>query len=466
MPRLSTPEKAPATRASAKRKAIKEKKIFVLDTSVILYDHNAILNFDEHDIAIPITVLEELDEFKKGSDTKNYEAREFIRFLDKKAKNKNLNQWLPLNGTSKGRFKVVMETETEGLNANKVFGGVKMDHKILNAALHLAQAEPAKKVVLVTKDINLRLKAKALDVYAEDYETGKVQDLSNFFTGKILMDGVPKSIIDLLYQKQQVVLETILAAMPDFKPYNNAFYILKNGKNSVLAYYNPFVEALEHVEKQSFYGIRPRNAEQTFALHALTNPEIKLVSLTGVAGTGKTLLALAGAIEQRRDFKQIYLARPIVPLSNRDIGFLPGDEKAKVSPYMQPLWDNLKFIKNQFNEKDKEFRQIEDMVQSEKILVTPLAYIRGRSLSNVIFIVDEAQNLTPHEVKTIITRAGENAKFIFTGDIHQIDTPYLDEQSNGLSYLVDRLKGSKLYAHIALEKGERSELANLANELL
>lgn len=466
MPRKSATDKTTTTRATSQRKAIKQKKIFVLDTSVILYDHNAILNFEEHDIAIPISVLEELDEFKKGSDTKNFEAREFIRFLDKKAKNKNLNQWLPLNGTSKGRFKVVMETETEGLNANKVFGGVKMDHKILNAALFLAQSEPNKKVILVTKDINLRLKAKALDVYAEDYETGKVQDLSNFFTGKILMDGVPKTIIDLLYREQRVAMDAILVAMPDFKPYNNAFYILKNGKTSALAYYNPFVEALEHVEKQSFYGIRPRNAEQTFALHALTNPEIKLVSLTGVAGTGKTLLALASAIEQRRDFKQIYLARPIVPLSNRDIGFLPGDEKAKVSPYMQPLWDNLKFIKNQFNEKDKEFRQIEDMVQSEKILVTPLAYIRGRSLSNVIFIVDEAQNLTPHEVKTIITRAGENAKFIFTGDIHQIDTPYLDEQSNGLSYLVDRLKGSKLYAHIALEKGERSELANLANELL
>ena len=223
---------------------------------------------------------------------------------------------------------------------------------------------------------------------------------------------------------------------------------------------------MDQVEKRSYYGIKPRNAEQTFALNAIMNPEIKLVSLSGVAGTGKTLLALAGSLEQRRDYKQIYLARPIVPLSNKDIGFLPGDMKAKINPYMQPLWDNLKFVKNQFKETDKEYKQIDEMVKQEKLLVTPLAYIRGRSLSNVIFIVDEAQNLTPHEVKTIITRAGENSKFIFTGDVRQIDTPYLDEQSNGLSYLIDKIKGNKLFAHVTLEKGERSELANLANELL
>jgi PhoH-like ATPase len=193
---------------------------------------------------------------------------------------------------------------------------------------------------------------------------------------------------------------------------------------------------------------------------------VKLVTLQGIAGTGKTLLALAGALEQKRNFKQIYLARPIVPLSNKDIGYLPGDIKSKLNPYMEPLWDNLKFIQNQYAEKDKEYKIIADSVENEKLVITPLAYIRGRSISNVCFIVDEAQNLTPHEVKTIITRAGENTKIIFTGDIFQIDTPYLDAQSNGLSTLIDKIKKHPLYAHVRLEKGERSELANLANELL
>jgi len=214
------------------------------------------------------------------------------------------------------------------------------------------------------------------------------------------------------------------------------------------------------------YGVKPRNAEQAFAIHAALKPEIRLVSIQGVAGTGKTLLALAAALEQKREYKQIYLARPIVPLSNKDIGYLPGDIKSKVNPYMEPLWDNLKFIQNQYSEADKEYSKITEMVNQEKLVITPLAYIRGRSLSNICFIVDEAQNLTPHEVKTIITRAGENTKIIFTGDIYQIDTPYLDSQSNGLSTLIDRLKDQQLYAHITLEKGERSELANLANELL
>jgi PhoH-like ATPase len=193
---------------------------------------------------------------------------------------------------------------------------------------------------------------------------------------------------------------------------------------------------------------------------------VKLVTLQGVAGTGKTLLALAGALDQKKNYKQIYLARPIVPLSNKDIGYLPGDIKDKLSPYMEPLYDNLKFIQSQYSESDKEFKKISDALESEKLVITPLAYIRGRSISNVFFIVDEAQNLTPHEVKTIITRAGENTKIIFTGDIYQIDTPYLDSQSNGLSYLIDKIKHHAIYAHVRLEKGERSELANLANDLL
>ena len=249
-------------------------------------------------------------------------------------------------------------------------------------------------------------------------------------------------------------------------PVANHYFIVKNTKSSVLCFYNPATERVERIEKKTTYRISPRNAEQVFAMHALLNPNVKLVTMQGIAGTGKTLLALASALEQKRDYKQIFLARPIVPLSNKDIGYLPGDIKSKLNPYMEPLFDNLKMIQNQYDEKDKEYKNITEAVEKEKLVITPLAYIRGRSLSNIYFIVDEAQNLTPHEVKTIITRAGENTKIIFTGDIFQIDTPYLDAESNGLSVLIDKIKKHPIYAHVQLEKGERSELANLAGELL
>jgi PhoH-like ATPase len=445
-------------------KSTKEKKIFILDTSVILFESNSILNFDEHDIGIPITVLEELDNFKKGNDIKNFEAREFIRLMDKLAKDQMLGRWNPINGKGKGNFKVLMDTGGTGtLDANKVFNEDKADHRILNSALQIQKEEKGKKVILVSKDINLRLKAKSLGLHAEDYTTGKVQNISSLYTGKTMVDNVSPDMIDLLYSKGYCLPGDLVK---NFQPVKNHYYILKSGKKSVLAFFNSANGMIEHVEKRQAYGIKPRNAEQAFAIHAVLKPEIKLVTMQGVAGTGKTLIALAASMEQKREYKQIYLARPIVPLSNKDIGYLPGDIKSKLNPYMEPLWDNLKFIQNQYSESDKEYSKITEMVTNEKLVITPLAYIRGRSLSNICFIVDEAQNLTPHEVKTIITRAGENTKIIFTGDIYQIDTPYLDSQSNGLSYLIDRIKDHELYAHITLEKGERSELANLANELL
>jgi PhoH-like ATPase len=443
-------------------KASKEGKVFVLDTSVILYSHDSIMNFAEHDVAIPITVLEELDNFKKGNDTKNFEAREFIRLIDTLSENYMLQDWIPLNGKTKGKFKVVMQSNPD-VDAEKVFDEPKADHKILNAALTLKTEEKSKKVILVSKDINLRLKAKSLGLLAEDYETGKIKNVSSLYTGKSIVENVDPDQISKLYEENVVDRKEILKG---YKPTANNYFILKSDKNSILSTYNPNTKNVEKVDKVPVYGIKPRNAEQTFAIHAIMNPEVRLVSITGVAGTGKTLLALAGALEQKRNYKQIYLARPIVPLSNKDIGYLPGDIKSKLNPYMEPLWDNLKFIQNQFSESDKEYSRITDMVNQEKLVITPLAYIRGRSLSNIFFIVDEAQNLTPHEVKTIITRAGENTKIIFTGDIYQIDTPYLDSQSNGLSYLIDRIKDHPLYAHVTLEKGERSELANIANQLL
>lgn len=444
-------------------KSDKDRKIFVLDTSVILYAHNSIMNFAEHDVVIPITVLEELDQFKKGNDTKNFEAREFIRLLDKLSKDNMIHNWTPLNGKTKGNFRVLMNPENN-INANIVFGEEKNDHKILNAALHLKETEKNRKVILVSKDINLRLKAKSLEIYAEDYETGKIKNISELEnTGRFILEGIDPEMINQLYDKHHVEAKLILGTR---KRKANAYYILKSEKNSVLAYFNAEDNTLERVDKKLAYNIKPKNAEQTFALHAILNPRVKLVSIQGVAGTGKTLLALAGALEQRREYKQVFLARPIVPLSNKDIGYLPGDIKSKLNPYMEPLWDNLKFIQNQFKESDKEYQKITELVNQEKLVIQPLAYIRGRSLSNIFFIVDEAQNLTPHEIKTIISRAGENTKIIFTGDIFQIDTPYLDSQSNGLSYLIDRVKDHPLYSHIKLEKGERSDLANLANDLL
>ncbi len=436
-------------------------KIFVLDTSVIIFNHNALETFEEHDVAIPITVLEELDNFKKGNDIKNFEAREFIRILDSYSQGRALTEWIPLNGKSKGKFKVVMEEVTKP-DATKIFGDNKNDHKILNAAIKLRTDFPDRKVILVTKDVNLRIKAKSLDIHAEDYETGKVKNVDELYKGNTQIEGIDSALIDKIYQTGFCEVNEIF----DKDPIPNHYFILKNGRTSVLAFFNPVTYKIERVEKRTCYNIKPRNAEQVFAFHAIMNPEVRLVTVQGVAGTGKTLIALASALEQRSEFRQIYLARPIVPLSNKDIGFLPGDIKSKLNPYMEPLYDNLKYIQNTFDERDKEGKKIPEMLENEKIVITPLAYIRGRSLSHIFFIIDEAQNLTPHEIKTIITRAGEKTKIIFTGDIYQIDTPYLDTQSNGLSYLIDRMHTHPIHAHITLEKGERSELANVANELL
>jgi PhoH-like ATPase len=438
-----------------------KKKIFVLDTSVILYDHNAFENFQEHDVAIPIQVLEELDNMKTGNDTRNFEARGFIRLMDGLSRKRLLNQWQPLNGQNKGSFKVVMDRKTAEVDAEQVFGDGKIDHRILNAALALQEENPDKRIVLVSKDICLRLKAKSLNINAEDYETGKVKNLDELYTGTTITKATDKLINQL--NKEPVIMPADLNITPG---HGNHFYLL-NGKRSNLAtFYSAQIDHLEKVKEEPVFNIYPKNPEQACALHALLDPDIKLVTMQGNAGTGKTLLALAAALEQRKYYRQIFVTRPIVPLSNKDIGFLPGDAKSKVDPYMAPIWDNLKFIREQFSDDDKMQHKIDELVTNDKISIAPLAFIRGRTLTKIFFIVDEAQNLTPHEVKTIISRAGEHSKFVFTGDIYQIDTPYLDAESNGLSYLIDKAKGHPLYAHITLQKGERSELANLANDLL
>jgi len=436
-------------------------KIFVLDTSVLLFDHNALTNFQENNVVIPITVLEELDNFKLGNETKNFEARTIIRLLDKLSEKGGLDTWIPL-GKNRGHLKIAMATEALNLDAELVYGKNKNDHKIINVALSLQQHQKETHVVLVTKDINLRIKSKAIGLSSEDYLTGKVQNIRSISEGAVDLDNLDPELIKELYNLNTIPENGILKKEKSA----NAYYVLNKTSGSILARYNSSNDSIERIEKSYAYGIKPKNVEQTFALDALLNPEIKLIALQGVAGTGKTLLALAAALEQKNNYDQIVLARPIVPLNNRDIGFLPGGAEEKISPYMQPLWDNLKFIKSQFRENERKRKNIEEMETSGFLSLTALAFIRGRSLTNSIFIIDEAQNLTPHEIKTVITRAGEGTKIIFTGDIHQIDTPYMDEQSNGLSYLIDKLKGQPLFAHVKLEKGERSALANLANEHL
>ena len=361
----------------------------------------------------------------------------------------------------KGNFKVIMDERPAIANAEEIFGSVKFDHRILNSALYLQQQNPDKKVVLVSKDICLRLKAKSLSLNAEDYETGKIKNVGQLYTGKTIVKEIPDKLLSDLIKKGKLSAEKLgFDVLP-----NNHFYILESKNKTISAYYHPLTHQVEHIQDISVFNISPKNPEQAFAIHALLNPDIKLVTLQGNAGTGKTLLALACALEQRKYYRQIYITRPIVPLSNKDIGFLPGDIKSKIDPYMAPIWDNLKFIKDQFTDDDKTGAKLDELVATDKISIAPLAFIRGRTLTKIFFIVDEAQNLTPHEIKTIISRAGENTKIVFTGDIYQIDTPYLDAESNGLSYLISKAKNHPLYAHITLKKGERSELANLA-ELL
>ena len=439
-----------------------KKKIFVLDTSVILYDHDAINNFHEHDVAIPIQVLEELDNFKSGNDTRNFEARSFIRLIDQTSKEKLISDWVALRAQNAGKFKVILNEQPLKVNAEEIFGKGKTDHKILNAALSLREENPEKKVVLVSKDICLRLKAKALDLFAEDYETGKIKNVDELYAGKTELLNFDESIIESV--KKDKILRSANIGLPAKE--GNHFFVLKNKRKTANVFFNHNNQTISLVSTDPIFKIKPKNIEQAFAIHALLDENIKLVSIQGNAGTGKTLLALASALEQRRDFRQIYITRPIVSLSNKDIGFLPGDAKSKTDPFMAPIWDNLRFIKDQFVGDDKMSAKIDELITTEKIAIAPLAFIRGRTLTKIFFIIDEAQNLTPHEVKTIISRAGENTKIVFTGDIYQIDTPYLDSESNGLSYLIENAKNHPLYAHITLQKGERSELANLANVLL
>lgn len=446
--------------SAAKRK---QPKLFVLDTNVVLHDSGCLGQFEENDLAVPIAVLEELDRFKKGNEDIHFQAREFLRRLDDLTGDVLSDAGASL-GDGLGTIRVILGAELDE-RVRVSFQQDTMDHRILNTAVRLTDQHPDRQVILLSKDTNLRMKAKSLGLIAQDYTADKVADIQRLYKGMRTVEGVPEDMISAFYQDGGgLVPADELPIVEHPQPHEN--FILRNGSMSVLATYRPGEHAYARIKKHSAYGIWPRNAEQSFALEALLNDDIKLVTLAGTAGTGKTLLALAAALERRKNYRQILLARPVVPLSNRDLGFLPGDIEAKLDPYMQPLYDNLSVIRNELGDDDPQAQKIQQMRESEKLLVTPLAYIRGRTLQRIFFIVDEAQNLTPHEVKTIITRAGEGTKIVLTGDIHQIDQPYLDSRSNGISYLIHRMVGQKLYAHVTLEKGERSQLAELASALL
>lgn len=442
-------------------------KIFVLDTNVILHDHKAIRHFQDNNLVIPIAVIEELDKFKKGNDTLAYNARGFVRDIDKIAQGKTFaGGGLPI-GKGLGTIKIEPNHPFPEKYAD-MFSDDIPDHRILSTAMWVRDNNPGTFVALVTKDVNLRIKAKAVGMEVQDYLTDRVEDekventlkeVQELTLDNALMQAIsygPETSLDW----KQVCTE---------RPLPNQIYRLRwkqSEKGAVCARFDEDRNRIVLIRSREAYGIRPRNDEQMIALDALLNPKIELVSLTGGAGTGKTLLALAAALEQEREYEQIILSRPAVVLGNQDLGFLPGDQKAKMGPFLQPLMDNLNVIKAQFRPTSKEAQRIEGMLSQEKLVIEPLAYIRGRSFGKCYFIIDEAQNLTPHEMKTIITRAGEGTKMVFTGDIFQIDQPYLDQWSNGLTHLGEKMAGQKLFEHVFLRKGERSELSELAAKLL
>lgn len=440
-----------------------KEKNFVLDTNVILHDHNCLNKFKENDIYIPITVIEELDNFKKGNEQINYNARAFIRTMSLFGSQEDIKNGVSL-GEDMGKLHIVVNDNISEELATALTHATP-DHRIISTALNLSKEHPERKTILVSKDANLRLKALAFGVQAEDYKNDKVENIESMEVQYMHQVKVKSEDLNKLYSKQDLFAEDIL---PENNVLPNSCFELKIEPEDepTLCRMHGADTKLHLVQKGSHAGISPRNTEQAFAFDVLSDRNLSLLALTGTSGTGKTLLAIAAALEQRNEYQQVLIARPIVSLSDKDIGFLPGDYEAKVGPYMQPIFDNINVIKEALGRNSSLASEIDELLRTNFISVEALAYIRGRSLANVICIIDEAQNLTPLEIKTVITRAGEGTKVIFTGDIYQIDSPYLDIKSNGLSYMIDRMSGQDFFAHINLIKGERSRLSEMAAKLL
>lgn len=442
-------------------------KIFVLDTNVLLHDHKAIRHFQDNNLVIPIAVIEEIDKFKKGNDALAFNARGFMRDLDRITEGRSFGKEGIRISKNLGFIKVEPNHPFSPEYAD-LFRDDIQDHRILSTAMWVRDNNPGTFVALVTKDVNLRMKAKAAGMEVQDYLTDKVEeDRIENAQKEVQTMTLPSEILQQLAYGPETAIDW--KSVQKDRPRANQLYKFnwESGNGDVItARFDEDRDKVVLVKSKEAFGIRPRNDEQKMALDACLNPKVELVSLTGGAGTGKTLLALAAALEQERDYDQIVISRPTVVLGNQDIGFLPGDQKTKMSPFLQPLMDNLNVIKEQFKPTSREALKIETMLKEERLLIEPLAYIRGRSLGKCYFIIDEAQNLTPHEMKTIITRAGEGTKMVFTGDIFQIDQPYLDQWSNGLTHLGEKMAGQKLFEHVFLRKGERSALSELAAKLL
>jgi len=439
------------------------RKVFVLDTNVILFDPQAMVKFGNNDIVIPIAVVEEIDKFKREMSELGRHARLFSRLLDDMRTGGELSKGVKLpNGG-------VLSVELGGgLQLPVEMSMDKVDNRILALAMALKKDQPRRPVIFVTKDINLRIKADALGITAEDYEPSSVEP-DQLYAGTAVL-SVDAAMVDEFYAQKKLIYKD---AATQLKP--NQYVILKDSVNpahTAMGRYSRQLDSIVPIIKpaEGLWGIFPKNAEQSFALDALLNDDIKLVSLVGKAGTGKTLLAIAAGLSKTVDegiYHRLLVSRPVFPLG-KDIGFLPGNIEEKLNPWMQPIYDNIDFLFGVTGAKGRRGagKGGQELMNQGLLQIEPLTYIRGRSIPQQYLIVDESQNLTPHEIKTIITRAGDDTKIVLTGDSFQIDNPYVDSANNGLVYLVDRFKDEDISAHITLLKGERSKLSELASNLL